>query len=484
MAGREPSEWSVEDWKWLARGDELPGRLVPRKLVLGSDYFYSTEQAAIDELDRDYAGSPPWSPARGGFSVGWGASALPPAPSDIEDWPITHEDVLSNMREVLHGVGVSEPEDEIGNVFGKLRTTDRTTLQLSDGQKQLLQRLQKIQGVSDKSSTLVGQSRLLTEASRDATNRCRFCGHCSSGCVYGSIYTAEHDIDRWIREDLVVYQGGTTVFSIVEAANSVRVSYVKDSQVKHVEADRIFLAAGAVNTSRILLNSSPHHPTQFSIRATGGVLQLFASPRGLGMSWPKANTQTSHFVELKREELSPFWAHVQIGQPNELILRRLKLNPTSTTTPLGRTTLWLAGRMISAAMNVHSSLGPTYEVLLERNNTGLPRLSSRRSWRPESQRVVNQFGAALRRTMRGTGFYAVPMARQDSVAAHGYHFGASFPMSREPRLPSDTDLLGRPFGWQRVHVVDTSVLPTIPATTVGVLTMANAHRIAKIAVAC
>jgi choline dehydrogenase-like flavoprotein len=51
-------------------------------------------------------------------------------------------------------------------------------------------------------------------------------------------------------------------------------------------------------------------------------------------------------------------------------------------------------------------------------------------------------------------------------------------MRANPHAPNDTDVLGRPFGLSRIHVVDTSVLPAIPATTVGLLTMANAHRIA------
>jgi hypothetical protein len=51
-------------------------------------------------------------------------------------------------------------------------------------------------------------------------------------------------------------------------------------------------------------------------------------------------------------------------------------------------------------------------------------------------------------------------------------------MASQPTDANHTDTLGRPFGWQRVHAVDTSVLPAIPATTVGLLTMANAHRIA------
>jgi len=85
--------------------------------------------------------------------------------------------------------------------------------------------------------------------------------------------------------------------------------------------------------------------------------------------------------------------------------------------------------------------------------------------------------------LKPTGFFAVPLARQNSAAALTYHFGASFPMQKNPQNPFDTDVLGRPFGWQRVHVVDTSVLPAIPATTVGLLTMANAHRIAAHTVA-
>jgi choline dehydrogenase-like flavoprotein len=42
-----------------------------------------------------------------------------------------------------------------------------------------------------------------------------------------------------------------------------------------------------------------------------------------------------------------------------------------------------------------------------------------------------------------------------------------------------TDTLGRPAGLQRVHLVDASVLPAVPATTITLSVMANAHRIAS-----
>ena len=54
-------------------------------------------------------------------------------------------------------------------------------------------------------------------------------------------------------------------------------------------------------------------------------------------------------------------------------------------------------------------------------------------------------------------------------------------MSANPQGDLETDFLGRPTGWTRVHVVDSSVFPSIPATTVALLAMANARRIASTA---
>jgi choline dehydrogenase-like flavoprotein len=50
-------------------------------------------------------------------------------------------------------------------------------------------------------------------------------------------------------------------------------------------------------------------------------------------------------------------------------------------------------------------------------------------------------------------------------------------MSSEPQ-PGQTDALGRPHGLERVHLVDSSVFPSIPATTITLSVMANAYRIA------
>jgi choline dehydrogenase-like flavoprotein len=77
------------------------------------------------------------------------------------------------------------------------------------------------------------------------------------------------------------------------------------------------------------------------------------------------------------------------------------------------------------------------------------------------------------------GERALPLARllEIGAAGRGYHIGGSFPMRRAPgRLESDR--WGRPYGFERVHAVDASVFPSIPAAPITFTVMANAHRIA------
>ena len=65
-----------------------------------------------------------------------------------------------------------------------------------------------------------------------------------------------------------------------------------------------------------------------------------------------------------------------------------------------------------------------------------------------------------------------------SGAAKSYHFGGSFPHGRA-RATTTTDRQGRLSAWDRIHLVDASVFPSVPATIFTLTIMANAHRIAS-----
>lgn len=62
----------------------------------------------------------------------------------------------------------------------------------------------------------------------------------------------------------------------------------------------------------------------------------------------------------------------------------------------------------------------------------------------------------------------------------GYHFGGTFPIIQNSvSLKLYSDELGRPMGLNRVHIVDASVLPFIPAGPFTSLSLANTFRISE-----
>lgn len=479
LAIKDPCKWTHHERRMAYDNAKSNGRVVPRKLVLGSDYFYSSDMPKFSTEGSFTAGSPPWSPALGGFSVGWGGAVLPPSPDDLSDWPITHTELMGWISDVLDGIQVSEPKDPISFYFGRLRSTEGQVLQLSAGQSQLLDRLNTSASQTLTSTYLVGQSRLLTCADSNSRFSCRYCGECSSGCVYDAIYTAESDFLRWLNEDAIDYRPGSTVFRISEDQNSAKVSFLRNDSIHTIEADRILVASGATNSTRLLLNSSPNGLRSARIKRTGGTLQLFATAKPLEVSWPKQNTQTSHFVEIQCKEISLKWSHVQVGQPNELLLRRLGVSSEQNRTVHNILARRIARHIVSTMLNVSSAFGPHYDIKIERNNDGLPNTATSQSWSQHGRESLKSYERQLNKFMKAHGFYRLPFARQDSSSAQGYHFGSSFPMSSRPTSDFETDVLGRPFGWRHIHVIDTTVLPEIPGTTIGLLTMANAFRIAS-----
>jgi len=59
-----------------------------------------------------------------------------------------------------------------------------------------------------------------------------------------------------------------------------------------------------------------------------------------------------------------------------------------------------------------------------------------------------------------------------------YHWGSSFKMKKVKDLYS-TDIYGRPYGFNKVSIIDSTVLPTLPSNTHTFLTMCNSYRITE-----
>jgi choline dehydrogenase-like flavoprotein len=96
---------------------------------------------------------------------------------------------------------------------------------------------------------------------------------------------------------------------------------------------------------------------------------------------------------------------------------------------------------------------------------------------PETRPTVRRVGARLWRLAGALRASPIPFLARLGLPGQSYHSGGTVPMRRDPGA-GQSDLLGRPTGLARVHLVDASVFPTIPATNITLTLMANAHRIA------
>ena len=61
----------------------------------------------------------------------------------------------------------------------------------------------------------------------------------------------------------------------------------------------------------------------------------------------------------------------------------------------------------------------------------------------------------------------------------GWHFGGTIPMKDHPIKETDCFSNGLLKGIENTYVVDSSSFPSIPGSTVALLTMANSYRIAR-----
>jgi hypothetical protein len=126
---------------------------------------------------------------------------------------------------------------------------------------------------------------------------------------------------------------------------------------------------------------------------------------------------------------------------------------------------------------IHSEQSSKIAVTL-RGGPGSDTLELTAMINPQTMRVLRKVVRKLLKNALRLGVIPLPLLLKLSQPGGGYRAGGSFPMRKRPTR-FESDVLGRPTGWERVHAVDATVLPSIAATTITLTVMANAHRIAS-----
>lgn len=471
-AESKPAAWNPMQLATLKGGLAADATGVPLKLVFGSDFPYRETKEKIPWRNHGTGLKP--SLALGGLSNVWGAAMLPYRDPDIADWPVTNAELAQHYRAVTAFTGLAAQRDDLEEIF-PLHCDQPQALGLSRQADLLLGNLNRHRNALRERGWHFGRSRVAVRAA-DSTKGtgCVHCGLCMSGCPYGCIYNSADTVRELGAENNFTYQRDVIVTSLRETSEKVFITgqHRETRAPLAFEADRAYLAAGVIPTAQILLRSQAAYDQPLTLRDSQYFLfPLLLARRTRDVQTEALYTLSQLFIELNQPRLSRHSVHLQLYSYSEIIGQAVR----QSLGPLKRFSRPLTERMIIVQGYLHSDESPTIAMTLKRDGEK-DFLQLDAQLNPKTRRIVQKVVRELLSQMRRLGGMVVPPMLQLAEPGRGFHCGGSLPMRATPGK-FETDTLGRPHGWARVHAVDASVLPSVPATTITFSVMANAHRI-------
>ncbi len=463
LAAADPDTWSTAEEKtWQAQQFDTPPGQVRRfgsdfAMVPGAETLVSPERIGLRA-----------SHAEGGLSNLWGSAVLPNRAADIADWPITAEDLAPHYRAVAEFMPISGRVDALQTLFPAVPMQDRAPLTPSPQAERMMAHLDQHKTGLAKLGAHAGAARLAVGPG------CRYCGQCLHGCPWGLIYASGQTLDG-LRHHAAFRHRAGLARRFEERSDHVTVT-LDDGET--LQADRIFIAAGVLETARLVLTSSPDPAARLQLQDS----QHFFLPSLHRWRAPRRPDQRPYhtlpqmFIELDDPEISPHLVHAQIYTWNEFYAHDL-ISTYGSKLP-GSAPLWrmLAQRLIVAQAFLHSAHSARIDLTLATDG----RLSPTVQANDETERVMGHATSRLAQVLKLAGLMPLSFARRPGEIGSSFHVGGSVPMAKTPGS-GQSDILGRPKGLSRVHLVDASNLPSIPATTITFSVMANAHRIGMLA---
>ncbi len=463
-----------------------------RRLVAGADCSRASTQglARKTQFDSDHSYLPPpdWhlstDPARvglepsfalGGFSSVWGASMLPYAENDLAGWPISQNDLAKHFRAVLRLTRLAA--DETGTLGSRYPLYADHACPLPAGRQaaKFYERLGCHEPGLTQHGFLYGRARLAVEGQPDAPRHCRQCGLCMFGCPDGAIYDAANTMRDLQATGQLDYRPGVLVRRVSEDGSQVRITVQtgEHGEPTTLTAGRVFLAGGPIPTTRLLMESAGLHGRDVYLQDSQYfLLPLLSWAAARGAITEETHTLSQVFLEILDPKVSAHTVHLQIYGYNPQIGAAVRKALGFAGRAVPALVRLLAERLLIFQGYLHSSESPRLRLRLDAQDRA--ELSAEEN--PATAKVISRVVAKLRRHLAALGGLPIAPMLVRGTAGRGFHSGGSFPMSAHPN-DGQSDLWGRPFGWQRIHAVDSTIFPTIPATTITLNVMANAHRI-------
>ncbi len=443
-----------------------------RKLVYGSAFAY--EEVGIKEFSASYA--------KGGLSNVWGAAISPFSKDEIRDWPIKIEDLISSYKHSEKLITIAaNTEEKI--TFEKFFSKNIVNIKPSTQSISILKNIVNNSTILNDNGINVDFSTLAFSLPSNKVNQCTLCGKCLEGCPDELIYNSNNTLESLKKNDNFSYINNIEVTSLVESEKSVIImaKNLKSKKQTEIHASRVFLAAGVLSTAKILKNSFEKNINSIPIKAS----QYFIFPgfvnANLVINKNNNHSMAQLFMKISDSFLEAGDAHIQMYSMSDSLINQIKSKIKFLPSFIFNFLRKYMDRVVIFQGYLHSNEVNSRKLQFgtsasyKGNNLRIDNPNYDRSVRKKVRKILLK----LYKHKSKVGFFVIPFLYSIGKFGYGFHVGGTFPMSKKP-YGRECDIYGRPYGLKKIHIVDSSVFPSIPASTITYTVMANSCRIGEL----
>jgi len=481
LAKIEPSAWNTRSLAKLKENMTASGKGIPLKYAYGSDFPYR-DPGNDQAIKSTNVGIMP-SLAKGGLSNVWGSAILPFRQDDMRDWPVTASQLAEHYRSVFQFMPLAGRRDGLEQWFD-LYTDRPQPLDLSPQAEAFLNDLQAAQPELAAGGLHFGASRLaLQSEQRNGWAGCRYCGQCMYGCPYEVPYNSAATVEHFRSNPNFDYRPGVFVRRLKESSSTVQIDALDLSNRDAITftAGRVFVACGVLSTTRLIAASLEAFDQPLTLHDSQYfLLPLLRYRKVQDFDKAKSHTLAQVFLEIFDKAIADSGIHLQIYTYNDLFDSALRSMFGPLMPLINGPARAMMSRMLLIQGYLPSGLSPSISAVLSRKGDH-EELQLEPIANPTTQRTLRRVINKLTENRHLLRAVPISWMVKPGTPGRGFHVGGSFPMRATPG-PLECDRLGRPYGLDRVHIADATNFPSIPATTITLTAMANAHRIGSEAV--
>jgi NAD-dependent dihydropyrimidine dehydrogenase PreA subunit len=443
--------------KTLPNSSDKPDVGVGRKTYFGESYSYLESSAHWATSKGTNVTS---SSGLGGFSRVWGATLLPFSEKDMDFWPKELREYQQEINEIysLLPMGVSQ----IQNSFHYGKTPNSARVFPIDP------RIFKLLSTSRfKSIFQANGSELLASRLALNTETCIACNSCISGCPTDSIWSSQDYFLSVSKGNLKKVE----VTKIVEETDSVVVHGFCNGSEWIKKYDRVLISAGPIGSAGIMVRSG--YSEKVTIRDSQTV---FLSGFWLGrpsMRKPSMVTLSQAFARIEPHHVSKP-VHVQVYGWNPTLPHRIRKEvPITRFVPLPILSA-LSRFLVNFIVYFDSTDSDTFDVKRDFVDGKLvARIESNDA--PNGLKDLQESEIrTLTKELRKSGILTNTSLARWAQVGEGYHSGSSFSYgvgTNDYAIPNSTKGL--------VHILDASILPSIPSGPLTLNVMAIVRKVLK-----